>query len=494
MMVKCLFGGPSFLTKLIPVCKLDAKFQYDQFVPLAKSINLEDGGEVIAAILDGNRVNQKFFKLFDTSPERPWYAKKYTFFLLFDYVHLLKCIRNNWLTEKCGELKFVWSGREMIARWSDLVMLYELEKNSLTTLSRLNHVAVHPKPVERQRVSTCLRVFCDETIAAFNTHEEVDKKAVEGTILFLRLFTEFWKIVNVHRDGVDVRLQDDLRAVIKSPDDWRLDYLLKLADMAENMRKTTKGKRVQSLTPDTSKAFAHTCRGMVDMSKTLLQREEQEYVMLGDYTTDELEADFIGLRQGHGGAHFITHQNIVEKTRIAHARLLLKFGVEVPETNAGHKCSICDRAMNEKESEIFDNIENLEENIHSSVLQSLCYIAGYIVRNEKIFDEDEDDDTYEYYKKHGLYLDNLNRGGLRIPGDRSVQWVIFCYLLFLAIEENSCVNFLINVFMQVSGKFQFEMREKHCRSLGNTFLNNCLKLKSPLSQKESSLRVLKLSS
>ena len=67
----------------------------------------------------------------------------------------------------------------MIARWSDLVMLYELGKNSITTLFRLNHIAVHPKPVECQRVSTCLRVFCVETIAAFNTHEDIDKKAVE---------------------------------------------------------------------------------------------------------------------------------------------------------------------------------------------------------------------------------------------------------------------------------------------------------------------------
>ena len=131
-----------------------------------------------------------------------------------------------------------------------------------------------------------------------------------------------------------------------------------------------------------------------------------------------------------------------------------KFGVEAPETSAGHKCSTCDREMNEKEmnekeSEIFDNLEVLEESITSSNLLSLCYIAGYIVRNDKIFFEDEDDDTYEYYKKHFLYLDNLNRGGLRIPGDPSVQWVIFCYLLFLAIEDNSCVNFLIKVFMEV---------------------------------------------
>ena len=247
----------------------------------------------------------------------------------------------------------------MVARWGDLVKLYELESNSLVQLSRLNYVAVHPKPVERQRVSTCLRVFREETIAAFESHEGINKDEVEGTVLFLKLFNEFWRIVNVHQSGVDTRLLDDLRAVIRSPNDYRLDYLLKLGTMVEQMRKPSNGKRVQCLTPDTSQAFAHTCRGLVDLSKTLLQREEQEYVMLGDYTTDELEGEFIGFRQGFGGADFITVQNIVEKVRIQHAKLLLQFGVEIPDIAAGHQCFMCDRELNKKESEVFDSLEAL---------------------------------------------------------------------------------------------------------------------------------------
>ena len=79
-MVKCLFGGPKFIAKMIPVCKLDAAFQYDQFTQLASGINGQDGGEVIAAIFDGNRVNQKLFSLFDVDPERPWYSREYNIF------------------------------------------------------------------------------------------------------------------------------------------------------------------------------------------------------------------------------------------------------------------------------------------------------------------------------------------------------------------------------------------------------------------------------
>ena len=53
---------------MIPVCKLDADFQHKEFKLIAESVNSQEGGEVIAAILDGNRVNQKIFKLFSTDP------------------------------------------------------------------------------------------------------------------------------------------------------------------------------------------------------------------------------------------------------------------------------------------------------------------------------------------------------------------------------------------------------------------------------------------
>ena len=61
-------------------------------------------GEVLAIIADSNRVNQRFFKKIEKAEENPWIRKDSTF-LLYKYVHVSKCMRNNWITEKCGELK-----------------------------------------------------------------------------------------------------------------------------------------------------------------------------------------------------------------------------------------------------------------------------------------------------------------------------------------------------------------------------------------------------
>ena len=94
-------------------------------------------------------------------------AFKQNILLLFDYVHLIKCVRNNWLSEKCGEILYEdEAGQQQTAKWSHLKHLLTAEKQSMMKLSKLNYVSVYPKPVERQNVKFCLNVFCDETVVA----------------------------------------------------------------------------------------------------------------------------------------------------------------------------------------------------------------------------------------------------------------------------------------------------------------------------------------
>ena len=63
-MVVCMRGGPKFLCKMLPVKELDADFPFEQTNILLTAIK-SAGGDVIAIICDGNRVNQSFFKKFD---------------------------------------------------------------------------------------------------------------------------------------------------------------------------------------------------------------------------------------------------------------------------------------------------------------------------------------------------------------------------------------------------------------------------------------------
>ena len=51
-----------------------------------------------------------------------------------------------------------------VAKWSHIVALHKLESNQMIKMSKLTDIAAFPKPIERQKVSTCLKVFCEEKV------------------------------------------------------------------------------------------------------------------------------------------------------------------------------------------------------------------------------------------------------------------------------------------------------------------------------------------
>jgi len=63
------------------------------------------GDQTLSIICNGNINNRRFFKIFDTMANKSWLITG-EIFLLFDYVHLIKNIRINWLTEESSELNF----------------------------------------------------------------------------------------------------------------------------------------------------------------------------------------------------------------------------------------------------------------------------------------------------------------------------------------------------------------------------------------------------
>ena len=60
IMIVCLYGGPRFLSKMIPVSKLNSQFLMDQVSATTQAI-ISGGGQVKATISDGNRTNLTFF-------------------------------------------------------------------------------------------------------------------------------------------------------------------------------------------------------------------------------------------------------------------------------------------------------------------------------------------------------------------------------------------------------------------------------------------------
>ena len=103
----------------------------------ALSIINNCGATVFALICDNNRVNQSCYKNMFTPVDsaKPWIAKNpcnenLNLFLMFDTVHIMKNIRNNWITEKSKTLLFFYhDGNTLEATWQPLIDLYNHENS-----------------------------------------------------------------------------------------------------------------------------------------------------------------------------------------------------------------------------------------------------------------------------------------------------------------------------------------------------------------------------
>ena len=300
---------------MIPVLGLSSAFLFEQTCFILNNIR-KAGGNPVAIIVDGNRVNQSFFYKIDLT--KPWLTND-GIVLLYDYVHLLKNVRNNWITEATKEINFVHEGKILTARWHDLEELLKLEEGNLVKLSKLTKVSVYPTPIERQKVLFVLQIFCEKTVAALKVHE--GQLNCEGTIIFISKIIKIWKIMNVKSMYEEIRFNDPTRVVIRSVEDSSMRDLTIAAEFISAITSES-GKRQKQLTKDTGYCFTHTCKAMIELARYHLD-QDHEYVPLGKASTDPLEKEFGKLRQGSGGTYFITVQQILEKVSINKTKLLL---------------------------------------------------------------------------------------------------------------------------------------------------------------------------
>jgi len=337
IMVKCLFGGEKFLVKLLPCHGLTAAFQFSCITDVITMLE-KCGGQVLAVICDNNRTNQACYKSFTpVSENTPWivdlpspssFPSLHHLFLIYDPVHLLKNIRNNWLTDKLKKLKFPTesdSGEYKVATWSDLCDLYNHESTTMVKLSKLTKSTVSPSNIEKQRVSLVINVFCDQTSTALKTSEKSCSSWVD-TSHFLDLTIKMWKILNCKSIRHAARLRDPFRQVIDNSPAGQdaKQFLLQWAERARQM--APKKVREQSLTKDTSAALAWTLKCLVDLSTFLLETNmacKHEYVPLGFFQQDDLERHFGHFRMSAGCNFYLTVEDVYSAHNIDRCQFML---------------------------------------------------------------------------------------------------------------------------------------------------------------------------
>lgn len=153
---------------------------------------------VIVIVSDNNRINRNMFSLLKgSSPE--YFINDidppYITFLMYDFVHILKNIRNCWLNKKDGFQSFIFpdfnnSDELLTAKFSDLKHLYHHNNNISVLLQhthKLNHKTLYPSNLERYKVSLACNVFHESTYSALKAEYESGSGVVtsHGTYEFI---------------------------------------------------------------------------------------------------------------------------------------------------------------------------------------------------------------------------------------------------------------------------------------------------------------------
>lgn len=181
-MISSLLSKYRDVVCIIPVCNMTAnqlkKYLLDVIVQV-ESI----GFKIISVISDNGAINRKAFQLLSIdSTLQPYIThpadSERLLFLIFDTVHLLKCIRNCWISiKKNGSLLYPdfdtnYKGEALVvqlfeASFKYLVQLYENEKSSLIKFGNLlSYKALYPSTIQKQNVKLALKIFDERNIAA----------------------------------------------------------------------------------------------------------------------------------------------------------------------------------------------------------------------------------------------------------------------------------------------------------------------------------------
>ena len=298
---------------MTPVHKLTAEYQF-KCVKEAAGMVESCGGVVLGSMTDNHKINQIFCGLFvkkslaeavhPLDANRVWY-------LLFDSVHLLKCLRNNWISEKEKKLSF---DGQTVGSFADVEDVYEAEKESVLKTTTLTSSSVYPTRLQLQNVSHVLRVINDRTVAALRL------RGKHQTADFIQQVLTWWKMVNVKTIGESSRFRDPDRSVQEADFTKLQGYLV----LFKNAVSGQGANRVCSITHDTKKAMIQTLEGFIGITKYLMNHGFR-YVLLGSLQSDRIEGEFSVYRHSTGSNLFMASADVIS----AFKRRLVKFSGSV---------------------------------------------------------------------------------------------------------------------------------------------------------------------
>jgi hypothetical protein len=149
------------VVNLTPVKSISG-FQLAEITKQVVFLLEQAGFKVLCVISDNNRINQNMFSILHQSAKDDatlcFPTLEHPVFYMFDTVHIIKCVRNNWINAKDTEetlitpifgnyFETIDTNKENVAKvkFTDLRTIYKNESSFLLKKAfRLNHKTVYP--------------------------------------------------------------------------------------------------------------------------------------------------------------------------------------------------------------------------------------------------------------------------------------------------------------------------------------------------------------
>jgi hypothetical protein len=422
-------------------------------------VGLEDiGFNVLCVITDNNSVNRKAMSYFVSPPKfqfvypHPLDCKKPLFFLI-DSVHLLKCIRNNWLNQKNPDKCFYYPDFQngfnistphnfKTACLKSLKELHNLECNSLIKFGyKLTFKALFPSNLERQNVNLVLQLFNEFVAQALiELGEKYELQHFQDTADFITIILTWWHICNVKFISKGSRLNNIYQKPLTfDENDNSIIFLSKFLDWLDEWDKMSCTTGMFS--KETHAALKVTVNGIIQISKYCKEELNIEYILPGKFQTDDLEGRFGFYRQLAGCQYNISLQQLFECEKKMRMQSALKLKLQ---TKAFGEVEIKDflfeigNFVSEREHTIssFDICVQASDIANAKpYLPVIIYLAGYcmfsVLKREscsackELHLLDKELDLNINYN----FLKNIDRGRLMFPREHIVNAVLYNYIV-----------------------------------------------------------------
>ena len=124
-----------FILRVLAVAKLKSE-QLKRYVIESLEAVVRCEGRPVSLICDNCPLNQTVYSDFGGQGAVKIPGIGYQVYLVYDLVHIFKNIRNNWITEKSQETKFMHENCKYTAHWKDICKLYDSDSRSSLRLTR----------------------------------------------------------------------------------------------------------------------------------------------------------------------------------------------------------------------------------------------------------------------------------------------------------------------------------------------------------------------